>query len=271
MIDLDEWAGMILPSDSRHRVLALLYAYFDESGTHASAEKTVVAGFVGRALDWYEVQRRWREAMQGLPTFHYTKMRGKFGYAAFNGVPQDVRGKAIERCADVLAEAPLRGVAAGFKGDWTRAISQGDGWGIRFPSRYHFCLEACVEQIQAYAADEWDGENVALVFAEHDEYAMRAQELWRTFRGNGFWRNLSAFSYASMEAVPALQAADMIVYETYQCLGETDPSVWRQWPLMARLLDRNAEMRGQLYDESSFIDMMRRTDADGRKYLKTVS
>lgn len=39
----------VLPTWCRLKVIAVLYAFFDESGTHAGATKTVIGGFIGPA------------------------------------------------------------------------------------------------------------------------------------------------------------------------------------------------------------------------------
>ena len=83
--------------------------------------------------------------------------------------------------------------------------------------------------------------------------------------------NIATFAYGDPETFPALQAADMIAYESFQCTkaGGT-PEVWDNWPLVKRLLAKNEQMMaGDLHNEETFIEMMRLGDKK-RRYLNTV-
>ena len=62
---LDEWASMVLPPSSKLRLVAMLYGYFDESGTHPTSERVVISGFLGTAADWMLVRERWKAALGG--------------------------------------------------------------------------------------------------------------------------------------------------------------------------------------------------------------
>ena len=44
--------------------MASLYTvYFDESGTHAASDATVVAGFVSNVTEWEAFSRRWQQVL----------------------------------------------------------------------------------------------------------------------------------------------------------------------------------------------------------------
>lgn len=270
-IPLEEWAGMMLPTHAEHRVLAMLYGYFDESGTHDASTKTAIAGFIGTVSDWLVVQYCWREVL-GERTFHYAKMRGNNnrGNKDWDGVPEQERKDTILSCADILGNSRLRVVGGAFEGQWKRAISQGSDWSMRFPKPYHLCFEMCMNEIERLSVEKWNGEPVALLFADHEEFGPRAEEVWRTFRGNGHWPHIHTFAYASTVGIPGLQAADMVVYETYQNLGRPSIADWADWPLMERLMGNGADVAGFIMNEERLVAMMKRADAEPRKFLKTV-
>jgi hypothetical protein len=234
----------------------LLHGYFDESGTHAQSWEpvTFVAGFVGTTRAWRNVRKQWTGATGGK-VFHY-KDRPE----------QDL----VAKLADILAASKLQVVAAGFCGDWNRAISHKPDWKKRFPSCYHAVFEMCVEQMDRWSASLWDNEPLSVMFSRQNEYADRALELWRAMQGNGYWPNLIDFGYGAPEVYPQLQSADMIAYETYQCLKVNTQEVWEQWPLVRLLIANGAPLRGSYHTPETFIEMMEHSERDGRQYLKTV-
>jgi hypothetical protein len=241
----------------RYEEVAVLHAYFDESGTHAQHRDpvTFVAGFVGTSRQWRNVRRAWTTAMKG-ETFHYKEFR--------------MEGELLAELTEILASSGLQVVSAGFTGNWERAISAGPDWKRRFPSCYSMVFEMSVEQMNRWCRQLWGGEPIAITFSRQLEYGKRAEEIWRTFRGNGEWRNLVSFAYGDPEVFPQLQAADMIAHETYQCLKVGNDEVWQKWPLVRRLLVDGVRLVGGYHTEESFVEMMRKGDREGRTFLKTV-
>jgi hypothetical protein len=238
-------------------VTALLHAYFDESGTHNQygRQVTLVSGFIGTSREWRRVNKAWTLAMNG-ETFHYTDYQ--------------LEGGLLARLADILAESRLCVVSAGFSGDWDKAISHKSGWKIRFPSCYHLVFEQCAEHMDRLSVDQWNNEPIATMFSRQNEYAKRSEEVWRTAKGNGLWQNLISFTYGDPGRFPQLQAADMIAHETFQCLKVGDDLVWQRWPLVRRFLAENAFVFGGYHSTETFIEMMKRSEEGGRKYLRTV-
>jgi hypothetical protein len=236
----------------------LLHAFFDESGTHNQYgnQATLVSGFIAPDDDWKEVNKAWIAEMKG-ETFHYKNF----------ALEEDT----LNNLAEILSASTLSVVSAGFRGNWDKAISHGDRWSIRFPSCYHMVFEMCVNEIDRLSAELWGNEPVAIMFSRQNEYAKRAEDVWRTATGNGLWPNLAYFGYGSPEDRPELQMADMIAHETFQCLKDGSDSVWQEWPLVKRLLQDDLPPRfGGYHSEETFIEMMKRSEEGGRKYLKTV-
>jgi hypothetical protein len=238
--------------------VALLRAYFDESGTHKQygRQVTIIAGFIGPGKEWRRVKNKWRAEMN-CEVFHYKDMR--------------VRGELLNRLAVILAKSKLQVVSGAFTGDWDRAISQGADWRIRYPSCYHFIFELCVEQMNKFSVTWWNNESIAVVFSRQNEYAKRAEEVWRTMKGNGFWQNIVSFTYGDPESFTELQAADMIVHETFQCMKAGTEEAFSKWPLVARLIAKSAPtLLGGFHNTETFVEVMKRVDREGRRYLKRV-
>jgi hypothetical protein len=246
-----------LPDWCKHRVVTVLRALFDESGTHAGSPVTAICGFIGSRRQWRSVTRQWREAMDGR-VFHYKEMR--------------MEGALLDRLSTILANSELEVVGGGFVGDWKRAIHSGAiDWPVRFPSCYHMVFEMSADRMGRITAERWNNEPIDVTFSRQDEYAKRAEEVWRTYRGNGMWGHLIKFGYAGPEDFAELQAADMIAHETFQCLKEsaTGGWAWDKWPLVRKLLDSNRPLHGFAQTEEQFVKMMHDMDKN-RQYLQTV-
>lgn len=253
-ISVADLADAVLPDWCRHKAIAVLRAYFDESGIHAGSPVTTISGFIGSRGEWRAVGRKWREAM-GDRVFHYKNMR--------------MEGELLDRLSTILCESKLAVVSAAFSGDWERAIHSGAAdWPTRFPSAYSMVLEFCVQQMERYSAQNWNNEPTAIWFSRQDAYAKRAEEVWRTYKGNGQWGHIVSFAYGDPE-MAELQAADMIAYETFQCLRQGGEEAWNKWPLVRKLLSADREMFGRHQTEKSFVEMMRAQDVN-RRYLQIV-
>jgi Protein of unknown function (DUF3800) len=246
----------LLPAWCKHRVAVVLRAFFDESGIHAGSRVTSVCGFIGSRSQWRSACRKWRAALDGQ-IFHYTEMR--------------FEGQLLDRLATILCDSGLEVVSGAFTGDWERAIHSGaPDWPARFPSSYHMVLEMCAQQMAHYSAEYWHGEPIGLTFSRQDEYARRAEMLWRSYKGSGLWKHLVHFAYGDPEEFAELQMADMIAHETFQCLKQALDGgwPWDKWPLVRKLLENDRPMHGCHQTEEQFVKMMFEHELSGRRYLQ---
>lgn len=237
----------------------MLHAFFDESGTHAGSPVTAIGGFIGSRNQWRAVNRKWRKTM-GEHVFHYKEMR--------------MEGAILSRLSDILANSDLEVIGSGFVGNWERAINSGAAdWPKRFPSCYHLVFEMAAQRMQHISKSHWNGEPISITFSRQDEYAKRAEEVWRTYRGNGMWESIVHFSYGAPEDLVELQAADMIAHETFQCLkeGAAGGWGWDKWPLVRKLIDNGRPLHGLAQKEEQLVQMLSDQDRNGRVYLKTVA
>jgi hypothetical protein len=166
-------------------------------------------------------------------------------------------------------------VASGFFGDWEKAVAGKPAWKKKFPSGYHFVWELCAQFLHKNVAAE-HREPIAMVFSRQNEYAKRAEEIWRAFRAGGLWPNLWSFTYGDPENFPHLQAADMLSYEIFQCLQNVSGEAFyadvkvqqkcREWPLMRQLFIERSKLKREFsfHTTKQFIEYMENLEKEGR-------
>ena len=267
-LDIRDLAWGLLPGEV-HRVIAVLFAYFDESGTDCLLGHTVISGFVGSSQAWGTIQGPWREelARVGAWPFHCVECvwRNK-AYSHFKDRQQSL--DHLNAMAAIVAPHDVIPVAASFSGNWEQAVAKHeDDFGTRFPSAYSFCFEAVVEQLNRYSERFWNSEPIAMIFSEQDQYSSRAIEVYAHFKHNGEWQNIIHCGYADPRSVVPLQVADMISWETRRYLWkrEEDPDAWVGMPLLNRLIEYQGELAGWAYDDESIQTVRAQSP---RRFLK---
>jgi len=133
-------------------------------------------------------------------------------------------------------------------------------------------LEMCIHRMEEYSNALWNGEPIVLTFSRQDQYAKFAEKLWRAHKDTGLWGHIVGFAYGDPE-LPELQAADMLVYEAFQCVRQVHergeaatPHVRKKWPLMRRLVGSQKTLLADMMNEKRLIEMLRKEDKN-RRYL----
>ena len=59
-------------------IIAVLWAYLDESGMNQTAHRMTVGGLVGRKVHWQEVERYWTKRLpDGIKVFHHAALSAR--------------------------------------------------------------------------------------------------------------------------------------------------------------------------------------------------
>lgn len=208
-------ADWLHPRFARHKVLVMLYAYFDESGTDGQSPVTAIAGFVG--TKWQVIEERWLEVLsefadKGVRTFHMTDCAAQEGEFARVDTPQ--RNYIIARLSDVLGVLPLQAVfSAVVRGDWKDVVSD-EAFLARFPKPFDLCFDDVVRQLWEWAAKNTNGEKVAPMFAHQAEYHERMAAVGRAYEVDGWYRQLlGAIEFGRPQEIVPLQCADLVVHQ----------------------------------------------------------
>jgi hypothetical protein len=235
-------------------VYALLYAYFDESGTHAGAANVLVAGFVGSKGNWRRLRRDWNAVLKRdrVECFHYTDLRyGRKSYANWDDAK---KWRHLADLTRVVGTSGVVPVVACFTGDWAATTAGDDHWNQRFPSAYSWCFESAMQSLKWVIAKEYSTQPVAVSMCRHEQYDDRTAEVFDHFKHNGVWPEIVSLSHIEPKAFCEAQAADMIAWEVQRDLNQASAPPDKQLPLP--LLDRMWPFSWLRYDEAGLLEQM---------------
>jgi hypothetical protein len=261
---LAQLAEGILPPDAKAKVVALLFGYFDESGTDGQHGFTVITGFVGPVVEWSRLVEHWdiRLDLDNIDTFHCVECAGRNG--EYRGWDKETQCKPhLERLSDIIVQHGVAAINAGFIGNYPALIKTLPAEFVaRYPTAYSLCFELLVARLRQ-AAERWTQEPITLIFARQDQFQGLALERWNAARELNLWPEIAHVGYSEPERIHQLQAADMLAWETRRYIWDkTPPEGIDELPLLSKLVAKEKEMGGTLYESSMDEDAVRRMAED---------
>lgn len=246
----------------RRRLVVVLKAYFDESGTHSAARVLAVVGLIHAPSKWQPFERAWRARMRRFQkrypaavVFHMTKCRG--GYEQFLGIPEKERFGLIDDLADIVCKhRPTIVASVMVKSAWaTLADAE---FRRRFHTPYHLCLEHCVQQILSLVKERGGKDFVALICSDQSEYEKRTLQVHSEYKKRPEYQNFSLAYFPPAKFMP-LQAADLVANETYAYanskLGASVPTMRDS---LKSMIHDGLDARGGYYTEDALAELIAR-------------
>ena len=202
-----------------NRRLAVLVAYFDESGTHGDAAKVVaVSGFLGDSMAWAQLERPWKKALaqRGHQYFHATDCSAIPPRGIYANMDEAERNELSCELAAIAADDHLVAVgAAVYRDDWNYALQSSPKLGEHFGTMYHLCVCMALAQVNLLCREKGGGEPAAIVFAQQGQYDNQSIMIHEAFKRSPHFECLGNISIAMPQCVLPLQIADLYCYENY--------------------------------------------------------
>jgi hypothetical protein len=254
-IPIAEIAAAVHRSDDLVKALAMLRAYFDDSGTHGESLITAISGFMAPANVWHRVERDWLEALAdyrsryGVTWYHAADVANWQG--EWRGAPLNVCRAAPMQFAAVLGKANVLPVWAAVVNDDYKQYATPE-FIARFPTPFDLCFHEAMGQLYRWCKENLNATRVIPSVA-HGDYLGRVVAAHRRYRGDGdFSEYIGPLVIDTPQSVVPLQAADLLAYEFYQWWKDTeypsDPSSFKGRPTLDKAIERNAAaMRGACY------------------------
>ena len=113
IIPFAEWLGTARSPRNRHKVIVVLQAYFDESGTSGNEPLTVISGFIATDQTWLDFDVLWRSAIKndlkelGFEWFHMVECEnGEKQFSQWKQFPEARRRAAVTMAYVIVKAGP---------------------------------------------------------------------------------------------------------------------------------------------------------------------
>jgi len=201
------------------RFIAVLGAFFDDSGTHDDSSLVVIGGLLGTEEQWDAFEADWTSRLANplpdkplLKQFHLSACRARRG--EFYGYTQAEADHLTYLFRRIIIDTGLVTIAiAANRVAWDELVIGDARQQLGEPIEY--CFAKCVEETINTIRFRKPGEQVSIFL---DAATKPSLGVWADMfkMMSAHYPELAQFGFAPVEKVVALQGADMIATETYQ-------------------------------------------------------
>jgi hypothetical protein len=200
--------------------LAMIRAYFDDSGTHGSSGVVVMAGIVGTESEIDSLDALWAEHLAAplfgkkppLRRFHMVECEQSRG--EFSGWSRTETDYFCHQLREVIIKSRVSGYGfACVRKDWDRLI-QGEYRTI-FGDPEGWAVRACMNSAINWASNSAFDPQMTFVFDDRPERERENRAVFDLFQKVPRSPELTGISFLNSYNVRALQAADMVAWEFY--------------------------------------------------------
>jgi hypothetical protein len=201
------------------RMILVLSAYFDDSGTHAASPYVVLGGLLGTEEQWAAFEVEWAKLLASplpgktkLSQFHLSPCRA--GKGEFRGYSLVERDHITHLFRSIILGIGLVTIAAAVdKKAWDELIVGEIAEQIGGPEE--LCFVKCVDLVINTIRLRKPSERVVIAF---DQGTKAKLEMWARFylAQSEKYPELAGLGFGKVSEVLPLQGADLIALETYQ-------------------------------------------------------
>jgi hypothetical protein len=239
--------------------MAMMKAFFDETGTHDGSDITGIGGFVGTAEAWEKLEPKWLEVLaefadKGVSWFHMSEAVAQRGQ--FDRIEKPTLSYLIAGLSKSLGEFPLTPFfSAVVSDDW--GVVKDAEFSKRFPRPIDLCFENLVRHLWLWARAYAGGEAVVPVFAYSQDLSAGMAAIWHAYGAHDWFRNiLGPIAFGHPQQIIPLQAADLLAHQmnwdagkrfqpfSLQTAGPTKALYWAT---------RGEFVRGNYFDGKSLL------------------
>lgn len=230
--DFEEFVYYQAPAESWDKLLVMLKAYLDESGTHEGASALSLAGFVAGARQWVQLDRSWRAELrrEGLEEFHATE----FFKDGFNGWGRRKRVEFLDRLTKPVLRLKMHAIggvvpmasyrrlpeeARRYLTGGAKNRGRGKWVGSGRPSAAYFVVfPFALAKAASYANP---GVKVHFYLDRHDQYEGYARDWFSELQelDKEFGDALEDVTFVDSKKHPGIQLADLLAHLLYQMRG----------------------------------------------------
>ena len=211
---IEKFATILFPSRFiGRRLLLMLAAYLDESGTHSDSPIISVAGFLSTQARWIEYEPKWTNALAkwGLAEFHMTDFEN--WQPPYDKLSKTEHIELIGSLIDVIRATAWVGVAAALvKRDFIEVCASEN---VSLGSEYSFCANTCIRLLRQWMDTKQIPERIVYVFALGAEGASDIHKAFEKAHAENADRlHLQSLHFSTPDQYTQLQAADILAHES---------------------------------------------------------
>lgn len=213
--------GIPLPRGCLNGWLAMLGAYFDDSGTHDASEVVVVAGIMGLESDLVTLDGLWREHLDRPLDGHKSPIKEFHASHCFSSTGEFVGWTRTEtdyyrhQLQDVIIRSHVSGYGFACVRQEYDEVVQGDLRLILGDSEGHAASQCIVRALRWARIATFDPD-ISFVFDCKASRNRETKAIFDAFQLHEKEKNLVGVSFLNSEKTLALQAADLFAWEFYQ-------------------------------------------------------
>lgn len=207
-------ARMLFPSGAKLRVLLMLDAYFDDSGTDAESRVAVLAGYLGPAEEWTVLEAEWNAVLRREDLTFYRTADCNHSQGQFDGWPSPRRNALHREMVEIITRRQL--VPIGIACKVLTPFASRVPWTWEFEA----CFVRVIEWVGEYMRKLPAGEQVSMLIERKEEAEATLVAIYNqlmTPENLGEFRPYFAGppGFRPKEGYPQVQAADVLAYEMY--------------------------------------------------------
>jgi hypothetical protein len=213
-IPVETLAEVVCSPSSIIRIIAMVTAYIDESGTHAGCPAMTVAGWLAPVQQWNVFEKEWVRCLEeaGISIFHMTDYENRQG--DYKDWTEEKRVNVLKALHAICHSPTTIPFSSSIPIDFYKKIRPQY---ICPDSPYAFCLSQCLLQIEKWANSVNHQEPIAYVFERgsglgNDIIALLQSMSEDPIRNQRF--RLGTWTFAGKKDFCQLQAADLLAYES---------------------------------------------------------
>jgi hypothetical protein len=237
-------------------------AYVDESADEKKRYAYAVAGLIGSEERWLGLEILWQSRTADLKeAFHMNECETFHGEFKDWDVPK--KEALITDLTAIIRDSNLYGFGASVDIPMFRSV---------FPNEpndalYFLCFRHVIAQMSFWGTEA--GQRVAFVFDQQQQFAQRAHRLFDRLRKSPakFGSSLGSLAFEDRRKFVALQAADLVAYETFKIQHHAEHDVGRRLRKSLLALKRTDRFFIRHYDKAVLEASRREMEKHGYSSL----
>jgi len=204
------------------KIVMILTAFLDASGTHKDAPVFVLAGRVARQGKWWTLDKQWRKELKASGTTYYHTKEIRAGVGEYRGWSDSRKDRHIQRLSDIASRNTMFGFVISLKvsdfmlhyknAEKPRKIRPDSMYSLCFRIALmavpHYILSAGLQNPQLHIVQEQGDKGIA--------DCSRILDLFRRYAPENVRDMVKTRTEGDKRSFPGLQAADLLAGGVYQ-------------------------------------------------------